>query len=1211
MASGAGTSTLQTGGAGRVAARGLLALVALAGTAAYASGATLDERCVVSVLNRTVPVKADGSWVLPNIPSNIGRVRARATCLENGLTRSGESEYFVVPRFGVVKVPEIRFDAVTTVPSRILVSAPLATLRGVGESVQLTTTATYPGGGRADVSASSRGTNYTASNAAVASVGEDGLVTAHASGVVIVTAINDGASGLLRVSVVLGGDSDGDSIPDDVELANGLNPNDPVDALADFDRDGLINREELRLGTGIRDADSDRDTLVDGREVAIGTDPSVFDTDGDGIGDGLEVGTGSDPLDPSSYSLAQALSSLEVSPSAARFIVNTLLGEVSRQLRVTGHLRDGRTIDLTSRTRGTGYASSDLSIVSFGGVDGQIFGGADGNAVVTVRNAGFSATVQVSVRTFSPRALSFVSIPGFANNVDVAGDHAYVAAGSAGLQVVDVRDRSQPRLEGALDTPGNANDVAVVGSVAFVADGPAGLAAIDVSDPASPRLLGSLALPGVTQDVVVRGSRAYLACGASGMAIVDVADPSRLVHLGGLVTADAKGVDVSGSLAVVADSNSLRVIDVSNSAAPVPRGTLEGLVGPRDVAVGGNIAYVADYTGSLKVVDVSTPTAPRLVATTDQSLGGVLTDVVQVRDFIFGADELFVNGVPIVDVSDPSAPQVRVRLDFPARDDDGTGIAADNSYIYLTAGRRGDGIRGDTRLYIGQYLQLADDAGVPPTLAITSPPDGSQHFAGATVTVRAQAADDVGVAVVTFGVDGVPVFTDAAEPFELSYTIPRDVSFVTFTATATDFGGNDGNAAPVTVSVVANPAPSVLLTSPLERNVHFEGQTVTLSATATDNARVRRIAFTVNGETLPPGLFDQPSASLSLPYTIPLGSTELFVIAVATDDLGQAASTTGTFEVRRDPRTLVVGRVIDELLRPVAGAVVTVFETSGQSAADGSFAIAGVSTVRGIVSAFASAIVGGVAVQGTSAAAFPVPGGTTNVGVIRLLVPLVPRDVGYYDLRGGGIEGIQDVPIVAAGLTPVALTTGIVGSRTHLATVNLDSFACLFIQNSDNLTYNPAYVAQLPRIFDWIASGGVLVFHDRKVEGADTVLPGAPGSIVREVSEDLRDNVDIVDDTTAVTNGPGGILTNSSLDGGSSSSHGYVAAATIPPGARGILSRANPDELVLYAYPFGRGWVVYSTMPLDAFLGRSDRAFFSKVYAPNVLTFAVALRQGR
>ena len=218
--------------------------------------------------------------------------------------------------------------------------------------------------------------------------------------------LNDGATGLLRISVVLSGDTDGDGIPDDIELANGLNPNDPVDALEDYDGDGLTNRQELELGTQIRNADTDGDTLPDGREVELGTEPLVFDTDGDGLSDGLEVSTGSDPLDANSYNLAQALSFIEVQPATVVLVVNTLVGEASRQLTVTGRLIDGTTLNLTSTTRGTNYASSNLSIVSFGLVDGQIFAGANGSATVTVSNAGFSAVVNVTVRSFAPIARS-------------------------------------------------------------------------------------------------------------------------------------------------------------------------------------------------------------------------------------------------------------------------------------------------------------------------------------------------------------------------------------------------------------------------------------------------------------------------------------------------------------------------------------------------------------------------------------------------------------------------------------------------------------------------------------------------------------------------------------------------------------------------------------------------------------------------------------
>lgn len=45
-----------------------------------------------------------------------------------------------------------------------------------------------------------------------------------------------------------GADSDGDGIPDGYEVAHGLNPADPADALLDRDGDGVINRDEFLLG---------------------------------------------------------------------------------------------------------------------------------------------------------------------------------------------------------------------------------------------------------------------------------------------------------------------------------------------------------------------------------------------------------------------------------------------------------------------------------------------------------------------------------------------------------------------------------------------------------------------------------------------------------------------------------------------------------------------------------------------------------------------------------------------------------------------------------------------------------------------------------------------------------------------------------------------------------------------------------------------------
>lgn len=48
-------------------------------------------------------------------------------------------------------------------------------------------------------------------------------------------------------------DSDGDGIPDQWETDHGMNPNDPTDALADFDRDDLNNLQEYQHNTSLTD----------------------------------------------------------------------------------------------------------------------------------------------------------------------------------------------------------------------------------------------------------------------------------------------------------------------------------------------------------------------------------------------------------------------------------------------------------------------------------------------------------------------------------------------------------------------------------------------------------------------------------------------------------------------------------------------------------------------------------------------------------------------------------------------------------------------------------------------------------------------------------------------------------------------------------------------------------------------------------------------
>ena len=82
-------------------------------------------------------------------------------------------------------------------------------------------------------------------------------------------------------------------------------------------------------------------------------------------------------------------------------------------------------------------------------------------------------------------------------------------------------------------------------------------------------------------------------------------DAPGLINVGALDTpAFALDVEVVGSLAYVADERSgLRVMDVSNPAAPVELGALDTPGYAMDVEVVGSLAYVADHYSGLRVLD--------------------------------------------------------------------------------------------------------------------------------------------------------------------------------------------------------------------------------------------------------------------------------------------------------------------------------------------------------------------------------------------------------------------------------------------------------------------------------------------------------------------------------------------------------------------------------------------------------------------------------
>jgi hypothetical protein len=140
---------------------------------------------------------------------------------------------------------------------------------------------------------------------------------------------------------------------------------------------------------------------------------------------------------------------------------------------------------------------------------------------------------------------------------------------------------------------------------------------------------------------------------------------------------------------------------------------------------------------------------------------------------------------------------------------------------------------------------------VPPTTSITAPTGGST--VSGVVLVNVNALDNVGVTRLEFYLDGVLIGSNSTSPAEFLWDTTRGPDgSCAVEARAYDSAGNVGSAA-VSVSVqnsvqnLDSIAPTVQITSPAE-GATLSGRRVNVSVIASDNVRVTRVEFLVDGK---------------------------------------------------------------------------------------------------------------------------------------------------------------------------------------------------------------------------------------------------------------------------------------------------------------------------------------------------------------------------
>ncbi|MBB14903.1 hypothetical protein CMK22_06495 [Candidatus Poribacteria bacterium] len=246
-----------------------------------------------------------------------------------------------------------------------------------------------------------------------------------------------------------------------------------------------------------------------------------------------------------------------------------------------------------------------------------------------------------------------LSTPGYAQGIRIKGDLAYVADGTAGVQIISIERPEFPQIVHTVDKFKNVGQVEVVDNRVYVVDIERGLHIYDLDafrQRPAPLMIGYYPTRGEAFHVDIYNGKIYLSDG-SGIHTLSLGRATVPVIMG---TMPILGYDfqlLDGYAYIV--GGGLKIANIGNPQKPKVISTMGTSGIATSIKIQDGYGYIAGQQGGLVIADISDKNRPKIIAR--QRTVGTTVDVVRNENRVYLANGL--DGLQIVDVTNLHQPK--------------------------------------------------------------------------------------------------------------------------------------------------------------------------------------------------------------------------------------------------------------------------------------------------------------------------------------------------------------------------------------------------------------------------------------------------------------------------------------------------------------------------------------------------------------------------